>query len=225
MTVMDIYSRLSSRYGPQRWWPGENSFEVIVGAILTQGVSWVNVEKALINMKEADCWDLLALNNILHAELADLIRPSLYYNNKSLTLKTFAEYVCLHYDCDLAAFFDNNCTYVREALLNIRGIGPETADDIMVYAAGFPSFIVDVYTQRILTRLGLLHADHASDYYWVQRLFHAGVPLDITIFNEYHALLDEHGKTICTRNAPNCEECCLSDMCAFHIKNLSSKSH
>ena len=175
-------------------------------------------------MKEAGCWDLLSLNEILHAELADLIRPSLYYNNKSVTLKAFAEYVCLNHDSDLVCFFDNGCVYIRESLLKIRGIGPETADDIMVYAAGCPSFVVDAYTHRILTRLGLVDVNSTGDYYWMQRLFHACVPHDIEIFNEYHALLDQHGKTVCTRNAPNCKECCLSDMCAYHINDLISEA-
>ena len=224
LTVMEIYSRLYSRYGAQGWWPSENPYEVIVGAILTQGVSWINAEKALINMKEAGCWDLLSLNEILHAELADLIRPSLYYNNKSVTLKAFAEYVCLNHDSDLVCFFDNGCVYIRESLLKIRGIGPETADDIMVYAAGCPSFVVDAYTHRILTRLGLVDVNSTGDYYWMQKLFHACVPHDIEIFNEYHALLDQHGKTVCTRNAPNCKECCLSDMCAYHINDLISEA-
>jgi endonuclease-3 related protein len=210
--LQEIYHRLYQRYGPQRWWPGEGPLDVIIGAILTQSVAWPNVEQALHNLKQADCWSLEAIHHCPQDNLAAIIRPCGYFNTKARKLKAFAAHVVNQYTGNLEAFLAQDLRPLREELLSIYGIGPETADDILLYAAEQPSFVIDAYTVRILQRLGVSPLGNKSDYYSYQDLFHTGLPQDVTLFNEYHALLDQHAKQACTRT-PKCPGCCLRDIC------------
>ena len=210
-----IYRRLRNAYGPQGWWPADTPFEMIAGAILTQSASWRNVELALANLKGAGIADWPAVHRCDLESLAQIIRPSGYYNMKARKLKAFAARVCEVYGGSLARMFANPDTAaIRGELLGIYGIGPETADDILVYAAGRPSFVIDAYTIRIMGRIGIV-PDGRADYAGWQALFHAALPLDAVLFNEYHALLDWHHKAACRKNAPLCDGCCLNDICDY----------
>ena len=212
-SLMEIYRRLLEAYGPQGWWPAESRFEMIAGAILTQAAAWRNVERALDNLRSAGiaCWS--AVHALPVDALAELVHPSGYYNAKARKLKAFAAHVCVDHDGDLDRMFAGDTEVVRRELLGIHGIGPETADDILVYAAGKPSFVIDAYTIRILKRVGLAPIERDNYDGW-QRLFHGYLPPDVAVFNEYHALLDHHHKAACTKNAPRCDGCCLQDICA-----------
>lgn len=212
LILQEVYQRLYQHYGPQYWWPGEGPFDVIVGAILTQSAAWANVEQALYNLKQADCWSLAAIYHCPQDQLADIIRPSGYFNAKARKLKAFAEHVVERYSGDLQAFLAQDTHLLREELLSIYGIGPETADDILVYAAEQPSFVIDACTVRILQRMGLASQEKRTDYHSYQGLFHSSLPRDVTLFNEYHALLDQHAKQSCTK-MPQCPACCLRDFC------------
>ncbi len=211
--LQDIYRRLYAAYGPQGWWPGDGPFDVAVGAILTQAAAWTNVERAIAAMKQAGCWSIQAIHAIPAADLAVIIRPSGYFNAKAQKLKAFARHVVDKYDGDLQAFLSRDLGPLREELLSIYGIGPETADDILVYAAEKPSFVIDSYTRRVVQRLGLFPLDAKSSYQACQDLFHANLEEDVPLFNEYHALLDRHAKDACSK-VPRCSTCCLKDICA-----------
>lgn len=208
----EVYRRLYQTYGPQGWWPGDGPFAVVVGAILTQAVSWTNVERAIGNLKAADAWSFPALHRLADGELAELLRPAGYFNAKARKLKAFAAYVLERYDGDLAAMLARDTQALRAELLARYGIGPETADDILVYAAGRPSFVIDAYTIRILKRLGLTPESGKGGYGDFQQLFHQQLPPDAALFNEFHALLDWHAKVAC-RKAPRCVDCCLRAIC------------
>ncbi len=211
--LKEIYRRLLDAYGPQGWWPGDSRFEMIAGAILTQAAAWRNVEQALANLRAAGIDDWPAVHRIADAELADLARPSGYYNAKARKLKAFAAHVCCNYGGDLDVMFAADTEQLRRELLSIYGIGPETADDILVYAAVRPSFVIDTYTIRIMGRVGLTPAGRDNYAGW-QAMFHAAVPPDAQVYNEYHALLDRHHKVACAKNNPRCGGCCLREVCA-----------
>jgi endonuclease-3 related protein len=212
-TLLDIYSRLFEHFGPQHWWPAEEPFEVIVGAILTQSAAWGNVEKAIANLRAAEALSAGALRRLSRAKLAKLVHPCGYYNAKALKLKSFAFWLGNHYEDDLASLFANNTDDLRQQLLSIHGIGRETADSIILYAANKPIFVIDAYTRRIINRLGLaLEKDSYAAY---QAFFMEHLPADTKLFNEYHALLVGQGKNVCRRR-PLCQQCCLSDICQFY---------
>ena len=212
-----IYGRLLDAYGPQGWWPADSQFEMIAGAILTQSAAWRNVELALANLKAAGIADWPEVHHCDTAALAQIIRPSGYYNMKARKLKAFAARVCEVYGGSLSRMFANPDTAaLRRELLDIYGIGPETADDILLYAAGRPSFVIDAYTIRIMQRIGIApDPDRRADYAAWQALFHAALPPDADRFNEYHALLDWHHKAACRKNSPLCNDCCLNDICDY----------
>jgi len=222
--LMDVYHRLYAAYGPQGWWPGEGPFEVIVGAILTQSASWTNVEMALANMRAAGCWSLEAVHLLPEAELAQLVRPSGYFNAKARKLKAFAAHVAVNYpgdlDENLDRFLSKPTGPLRSELLSVHGIGEETADDIIVYAAGKPSFVIDTYTRRIMDRMGIAPAPEKTrpKYGDYQAVFHDNLshddnlPGDAQLFNEFHALWDRHAKEACAKT-PRCQGCCLRDIC------------
>jgi endonuclease-3 related protein len=186
---------------------------VVIGAILTQAAAWRNVELALRNLKAADCWSLEAIRRQPLPELAEIIRPSGYFNAKARKLQAFAGHVHHRHGGDLAALLSQETAALRQELLSIHGIGPETADAILIYAAGKPSFVIDTYTRRILGRLGLAPADPKPSYQTYQGLFHQHLPADAALFNEYHALLDRHAKERCGKS-PRCAGCCLREVCA-----------
>lgn len=209
--LLEVYHRLYRRYGPQHWWPGDGAFEVIIGAILTQSASWANVDRAIVNLKARGLLEPAALRAVPEEELALLIRPSVYFNAKARKLKAFLEHLWTHYNDDLKAMLGKDTQALRQELLSIHGIGEETADDVVLYAANKPLFVIDAYTRRITGRLGLApDQDRYSSY---QTLFMENLPLDAELFNEYHALLDRHAMETCRKRKPMCGDCCLLDVC------------
>ena len=210
--LITIYRRLLACYGPQHWWPAEEPLEVIVGAILTQATAWGNVEKAIANLKSAGALSPEALRRLPLAELASLIYSCGYYNAKALKLKAFARWLGEYYDDSLGRLFAGDTDHLRQQLLSLYGVGPETADSIILYAAGKPVFVIDAYTRRITGRIGL--APDSNSYTAYQALFMENLPLDERLFNEYHALLVHLGKDVCRRR-PRCRECPLGDICHF----------
>lgn len=211
--LLDIYRRLMAGYGPQYWWPAREPFEVIIGAILTQSAAWGNVEKAIANLRAAGALSPEELRRLTVTEVAALIRPSGYYNAKTLKLKSFAHWLGECFDDDLDKLFAGNIDSLRQQLLSVYGIGQETADSIILYAAGKPIFVIDAYTRRIIDRVGLAPAGHSYAAY--QAFFMDNLPGDVGLFNEYHALLVRLGKDVC-RKRPLCPQCCLNNICHFY---------
>jgi endonuclease-3 related protein len=210
--LLDIYRRLDAAYGPQGWWPGGSPFEIVVGAILTQAAAWANVEKAIDNLKAAG---VLSPRRILKTpvdDLAGLVYPAGYYNAKARKLKAFVEMLFKRHSGDLDRLFALPLSELRRELLATHGIGPETADAVILYAAGRPRFVIDAYTRRVFGRLGLAPA--RDDYGSWQRLFEDALPPDAPLFNEYHALIDRHAKTFC-RKKPLCDQCFLREACSY----------
>lgn len=210
--LADIYRRLLARFGLQHWWPADEPFEVIVGAILTQSAAWFNVEKAIKNLKEAGALSPPALRELPLSRLAELVYPCGYYNAKALKLKAFADWLHDNYGDNLDSLFALDAEELRRQLLAVHGVGPETADSIILYAAAKPVFVIDAYTRRIMGRLGL--APKKDSYAAYQALFMENLPADPQMFNEYHALLVCQGKNVC-RRSPICGDCCLHDICQF----------
>jgi endonuclease-3 related protein len=208
--LLNIYRQLLAHYGSQHWWPAQEPFEVIVGAILTQTAAWGNVEKALANLRAAKVLSPPALRHLPVSELATLVHPCGYYNAKALKLKSFAYWLGNHYDDDLNRLFANDIYDLRQQLISIHGIGQETADSIILYAVGKPIFVVDAYTRRIISHIGLAPSQNSYGAY--QALFMDNLPPDVKLFNEYHALLVCLGKKAC-RNQPLCPQCCLNNLC------------
>ena len=203
-----VYDRLLAAYGPQHWWPGDTPFEIMVGAVLTQNTAWLNVERAIDNLKAAD---LLVPERILataDATLADLLRPSGYFNVKAVRLKNLCRW--LVEAGGLEAVRDWPTEKLRHSLLAVKGVGPETADDILLYAFARPVFVVDAYTRRLFSRLGLCAPD--AGYESLRHAFERVLPPDVAMFNEYHALIVAHAKDIC-RPRPRCGECSLRRRC------------
>ncbi len=210
--LQGIYHRLLANYGPQYWWPADSPFEVIIGAILTQSSAWSNVEKAITNLKVKGVLSSTALRQLPIEELSQLIYPSGYYNAKALKIKSFVNWLEKYYDDSLDRLFALDVPLLRQELLSVHGIGEETADSIILYAARKPVFVIDAYTRRIVSRLGL--GPHTDSYAAFQDLFMHNLPHDEKLFNEYHALFVRHGKTTC-KKIPLCKECCLSFLCPF----------
>ncbi len=205
-TVMSIYKKLYSAFGPQHWWPGNGPFEVMVGAILTQNTNWANVEKAIDNIKEAGALSPFAIRDMRGSRLANLIRPAGYYNIKAKRLKSFVRYFVDTYSGSASKMKKVDISELRSELLEVNGIGPETADSILLYALDKPQFVIDAYTKRILSRHGIM--DLNDSYEKFQRLFHSKLQYDVRLFNEYHALLVRVGKESC-RPKPKCKGCPL----------------
>ncbi|MDA8326398.1 MAG: hypothetical protein M0033_09275 [Nitrospiraceae bacterium] len=205
----DIYRRLLDAFGPQRWWPGETPFEVAVGAVLTQNTNWGNVEKAIHNLKEANALCSLAMDRMSNERLAELVRPSGYFNVKAVRLKALVSFIVSGYQGNVTRMKDTGTAALREKLLAISGIGPETADSILLYALEKPVFVIDAYTKRILARHGIAPA--MADYSRLQGLFHENLEPDVKLYNEFHALIVKTGKTFCRPRAPLCRACPLSD--------------
>jgi Uncharacterized protein related to Endonuclease III len=212
INLQEIYRLLFQQYGPQHWWPGDSPFEVMVGAILTQSAAWQNVEKAITNLKTAGAMSPSAVRDLFTCDLAQLIRPSGYYHAKALKLQALARWLSEFCGDNLDKVFVTDTGLLRQQLLAVYGIGPETADCIPLYAANKPVFVIDAYTRRIITRLGL--APETDTYIAYQNLFTNKLPQDTRLFNEYHALLVRHGKETC-RKQPVCAGCCLRAICRF----------
>ncbi len=204
---MEAYRRMLARFGPRHWWPAETPFEVMVGAVLTQNTAWTNVEKAIRNIKAAGAFTLEKLNNVPEETLAKWIRPSGYYNLKAKRLKALMRFLADTYGGNLEKMGEMPCSALRNQLLGVYGIGKETADSILLYALGKPIFVVDAYTHRIFSRHQLIAPDAGYDE--TQHFFMSRLPCDTQLFNEYHALIVETGKTYC-KPTPLCETCPLS---------------
>jgi endonuclease-3 related protein len=207
--LKEIYDLLFARFGPQDWWPGDTPFEVIVGAILTQNTNWTNVGKAIINIKNADLLGPEKLHRLDITKLAALIRPAGYFNIKAKRLKNFLDWFFENYSGELKNLENVSTAELRQQLLSVKGVGPETADSILLYALNRPVFVVDAYTARICSRHHLI--DEGADYYQIQETFESNLPSDIQLFNEYHALLVHLGKDFC-KPTPKCEECPLNSL-------------
>ncbi len=208
-TLSEIYRLLFDAFGPQHWWPGETSFEIMTGAILAQNTNWTNVEKAIANLKSAGYLTPDALNRIDLMQLAELIRPAGYYNIKAKRLKNFVNWLFDNYRGELANLQTIYTDQLREKLLAIKGIGRETADSILLYALGRPIFVVDAYTARITLRHELI--EPGADYEQLRELFQSNLPEDVPFFNEYHALLVRAGKEFCKTKA-RCSGCPLEEL-------------
>ncbi len=208
------YERLLAAYGPQGWWPGDGDpFEVVVGAILTQNTAWANVERALERLRAAGALSLDGIRRCDQAALGELIRSAGYFNSKARKLKAFVSMIDAGFGGSLGVLFALPADDLRARLLATHGVGPETADAVALYAAGRPAFVIDAYTRRIADRIGLAPASRTYEGY--RAMFMAALPADAALFNEYHALLVEHGKRRCTKRAPRCEGCPLADGCDY----------
>jgi endonuclease-3 related protein len=212
--LYSYFDSLFAAYGPQHWWPGRTRFEIIVGAILTQNTSWKNVERAIANLRSAKLLSPAAIAKISPARLAAHLRPSGYFRQKTQTLKTFVSFLFEKYEGSLNSLFTTPTNVLREQLLALRGIGPETADSILLYAGDHPVFVVDAYSRRLLGRHGLLRPGAQGGsrraYEQIRSLFESQLPRDPRLFNEFHALIVRTGKGHCRKTAPLCCSCPLS---------------
>jgi len=204
-----IYDLLFNHFGPQHWWPGDTPFEIAVGAILTQNTNWDNVEKAITNLKKVKKLNSKSLRNISPTKLASLIRPAGYFNIKADRVKHFVDFLADHYNGSMKKMRAEEPLPLREKLLGVKGIGPETADSILLYALEKPVFVIDAYTKRILSRHKLV--SEKAVYHDLQDIFYENLPQDVKLFNEYHALIVMLGKEFC-RPKPGCEGCPLQGL-------------
>jgi endonuclease III related protein len=207
--IFKIYKKLHTYFGPQKWWPARNSFEVIVGAILTQNTNWQNVERAIANLRKENFLTPDKLKNISSRKLAKLIKPAGYFNIKTKRLKSFLKYFFSQYNGHLDKMRRQSLRVLREELLCVNGIGPETADSILLYALDKPSFVVDAYTKRVFSRHSFIK--ETDDYQFVQRFFMERLPADKNIYNEYHALIVKLAKEFCSKRKSKCGECVLKN--------------
>jgi endonuclease-3 related protein len=213
MILHDLYLRLYNHYGPQQWWPANSPFEVIIGAILTQNTNWRNVEKAIANLRNADALDPVSIQNLPVTRLETLIRPSGFFRQKTVRLQQFCNFLKTEYQGDLQRLFALPLPELRNTLLNQNGIGPETADSIILYAANQPSFVVDTYTHRMLGRVGI--QNERQRYEQTRALFMDKLPHETKLFNEYHALIVRLAKDYCRKRNPRCNDCPLLTLCCF----------
>ncbi|PLX96723.1 MAG: endonuclease [Desulfuromonas sp.] len=212
--LMQIYHKLFTHYGPRDWWPAESPFEVAVGAILTQNTNWSNVEKAIVNLKAAAVLSSPAICALERGRLEELIRPSGFFRQKAERLQLFTNHLRDHYAHDLQGLLQRSLNTARAELLALKGVGPETADSILLYAGERPSFVVDAYTGRLFGRLGLLSG--SENYMQIRALFMTGLPTEVPLYNEYHALIVAHCKEFC-RKKPRCTGCPLTAICPYNL--------
>lgn len=203
-----VYKKLLRHYGPQNWWPGDSPFEIMVGAVLTQNTAWTNVEKAIGNLKDAGVLSAEAIVTAHPKRLASWLKPSGYFNVKAKRLRAFCQW--LLEQGGEARLQRRDTDTLRVDLLSVHGVGPETADDILLYAFERPVFVIDAYTRRIFSRLGLITGDES--YENLRQQFETALESDAQLFNEYHALIVINGKDVCRKRA-RCEQCCLSNIC------------
>jgi endonuclease-3 related protein len=211
--IKEIYYELLDFYGPQGWWPGETRLEVIVGAILTQNVSWKNVEKSIINLKKEGLLNINSLLNIEDEKLYTLIKSSGYFRQKAKRLKDFLRFINDNYGRIEEMINDRN---IREKILNVKGIGKETADSILLYALDLPFFVVDTYTLRIFKRMGLIEDINLKSYEEIRIMVENSLDRNVKDLKEFHALLVEHGKKYCKKE-PLCDKCPINKKCRKNI--------
>ena len=204
------YDVLFTAYGPQHWWPGRTAFEIIVGAILTQNTSWSNVEIAVRNLRREKLLTPRAIERVSLPRLARLIRSSGYFRQKAKKLKCFVRFLRSEYGGSLNRMFRAPTAVLREKLLDVHGVGPETADAILLYAGKHPVFVVDAYTRRMLERHGL--AEPTQSYEEIRQVFERSLPSDAPLYNEFHALIVRNGKEHCRTSNPRCSECPLHSL-------------
>jgi endonuclease-3 related protein len=202
-----VFERLYDHFGPQSWWPGETQLEVMAGAVLTQNTSWSNVQRAIARLHQAQAMSVECLHRMPVEELAELIRSAGYYRLKAVRLKNLMRFVWDRYGGALDTMFATDLEILRPQLLSVNGIGPETADAILLYAGRMPTFVVDAYTARIGKRHGWLPPE--ADYHQIKEYFEFELPRDEQLFNEYHALLVRVGKEHCFKRNPDCKSCPL----------------
>ena len=211
VTLNEVYDRLLEQHGHQHWWPADSPFEVMVGAVLVQSTAWANAVRAIHNLKPARALSPAAIRRMSIEELEKLVRPSGFFRGKARRLKALCEYLGEKHSDDMDAMTARPTRPLRNELLGIYGVGPETADDILLYALGHPVFVVDAYTRRLFHRLGQSGAQ--AGYHELQAMFHKRLTSrDAHIFNEYHALIVRHSTSIC-RPHPLCSECSLDSLC------------
>lgn len=220
LRLSQLYDRLLAEYGPQGWWPAETDFEMLVGAVLTQNTAWTNVERALANMREAGALNPAALRDTDLERLAAMIRPSGYFNAKARKLRALGEYLA-RYDDDLTRLFRSKpLPELRKELLAVFGIGPETADSMLLYAGGLPIFVIDAYTLRVLNRMR--SGSRELRYETAQRLFQRDKGIDPDRhYGEFHALIVAHGKDTCRARDPACDRCPVLDMCRTGLRTVA----
>jgi endonuclease-3 related protein len=217
-----VYQKLYNHFGPSNWWPADTAFEICVGAILTQGVNWLNVEKAIENLKKEGLLSVYGLNNAEVKVIAGAIKPALYYNQKARKLKDFCSHLVQEHHGDLKDLFAKDSGLVRSELLSLWGIGKETADSILLYAGEHAVFVVDNYTKRLFNRLGVWQEDISYDQ--MQTRLIKGLPEEVDLFQEYHALIVIHGKNICMANKPKCDICPIKEFCVYHKIHSEGKN-
>ena len=208
--LLELFHQLQAEHGNLRWWPADTPFEVALGAILTQATAWRNVEKALDNLKAADAFTPEKIHSIPQDTLEELLRPSGYFRVKTKKVRAFVSHIV---ERPFDVMFQQNVSELRKELLSIYGVGPETADSIILYAAEKLSFVVDTYTYRLFSRLGWIEGNF--HYERLRALFMDNLPHDVVLFNEYHALIVRHGARVC-KKTPVCEACCLQSMCEYY---------
>lgn len=215
LKLHQIYAKLREHFGYLDWWPGDTTDEVVIGAILTQQTSWKNVERAISNLRQNNSLNLVAIARSSIPELEAMTRPAGFYRQKSRRLKSFALYVSGNYKT-LDRLFKKGSDELRTELLSLNGIGPETADSIILYAAGKPVFVVDAYTKRIMHRI--YGTDPEIGYDELQRYITSELPNDVSLYNDFHAQLVELGKNYC-RAKPLCNKCPLKSYCLYYSKS------
>lgn len=223
--LLEIYNRLLEKTGHRNWWPvkydlgSDTGFEISAGAILVQNTSWSNAKRALDNLHDAGIWGYQAVHEANEEYLVEATRSSGYYNTKTKKLKAFARTLVEEFDCDDTKLFALELPELRERLLSIYGIGEETADDIILYAAKKPSFVMDTYTRRIVDRIGWkVTGNKYADY---QRLFETKLESNVDLWGDFHAQLDGHAARVCTKRNPLCQACVLLDLCPTGKSNIA----
>lgn len=207
--LMEIYSLLLNEFGKQNWWPADSKFEVCVGAILTQMTSWKNVEKAINNLKNENLLKLEKITQLNQKRLEDLIKPSGFYKQKARRLKRFSNYIYKNYGCLETFFKSKETSQLREELLQIKGIGEETVDSILLYGGDKLTFVIDAYTKRIFKGLEI---EIGKNYEEIKAWFEKELPRNLEIYKEFHALIVELGKRYC-KTEPECEKCPINYLC------------
>jgi len=215
--IHSIQQRLNEHFGPLNWWPADTPFEVAVGAILTQNTAWTNVEFAIDNLKHAGIMCPVAFAGLSPGKLEKLIRPAGVFRQKASRLQNLARHLVNDWQGDVTALCSGPLPEARSRLLALPGIGPETADSILLYAASRPSFVVDAYTRRIFQRIGLLQGDETYDQ--IRRLFMQNLPEDVSLYNDYHAQIVQLAKTCCRKQITLCTECPLDQTCLYSRRN------
>ncbi|CCO24305.1 endonuclease III domain-containing protein [Maridesulfovibrio hydrothermalis] len=206
--LMDYFAALSDRIGPCNWWPGDSPFEIAIGAILVQNTNWSNAQKAINNLRDHDGLTMQGLRKFSEEKLQELIRPSGFFRMKAARLNNFLDFLSRN-SAECITDLETVETYeLREKLLEVKGIGPETADSILLYALNKPVFVVDAYTRRIFNRHMLVHEE--IDYHELQEFFMDVLSHDVNLFNEYHALIVMTAKNWCKKTSPDCEKCPLN---------------